>query len=102
MVNFKNILFDKELTGNGKNLGNLPEWNLKDLYSHTESKELKQDLTWLKKECEIFANDFRGKLVNLSANEFLACVKRKEKISNVSGRLISFAGLRYYLSLIHI
>ena len=49
MVNFKNIFFDKELAKNGKHLGNLPEWNLKDLYSHTESKELKQDLTWLKK-----------------------------------------------------
>ena len=96
MVNFKNIFFDKELAKNGKQLGNLPEWNLNDLYTHTESQELKNDLIWLKNECEIFATDFKGKLVNLSAKEFLACVKRHEKISNVSGRLISYAGLRYY------
>ena len=98
MVNFKNIFFDKELAKNGKQLGNLPEWNLNDLYTHTESQELKNDLIWLKNECEIFATDFKGKLVNLSAKEFLACVKRHEKISNISGRLISYAGLRYYQS----
>ena len=96
MVNFKNIFFDKELAANEKQLGNLPEWDLNDLYTHTESQELKNDLIWLKNECEIFATDFKGKLVNLSAKEFLACVKRNEKISNVSGRLISYAGLRYY------
>ena len=36
--------------------------------------------------------------MDLSASEFLDCVKRNEKISNVSGRLISYAGLRYYQS----
>ena len=44
------------------------------------AEELKNDLIWLKNECEIFATDFKGKLVNLNAEEFLACVKRNEKI----------------------
>ena len=84
MVNFKNIFFNKKKKKNGKQLGNLPEWNLNDLYTHTESQELKNDLIWLETECKIFATDFKGKLVNLSAKEFLAFVKRHEKISNVS------------------
>ena len=96
MTHIRNIFFDKDFTENGKYSGELPEWDLTDLYTNTDCPELNTDLIWLKKECEIFANEFEGKLVELSANEFLACLRRSEKISNVSGRLISYAGLRYY------
>ena len=98
MVTLRNILFDKDLSESSKYLGNLPEWNLNDLYTNTQSQELKNDLSWLEKECKSFSADFQGKLADLNASEFLDCVKRNEKISNVSGRLISFAGLRYYQS----
>jgi len=98
MANHRNIFFDKDLSESGKYLGNLPEWDLNDLYTNTQSQELKKDLTWLEKECEVFATKYQGKLADLSAKEFLDCVKRSEKISNVSGRLISYAGLRYYQS----
>ena len=88
MVILRNILYDKDLNESSKYLGNLPEWDLNDLYTNTQSPELKEDLNWLEKECKLFEAEFQGKLVDLSASEFLDCVKRNEKISNVSGRLI--------------
>ncbi len=98
MVTRRNILFDKDLSESSKYLGSLPEWDLSDLYTNTQSQGLKEDLRWLEKECKFFSAEFQGKLADLSAIEFLHCVKRNEKISNVSGRLISYAGLRYYQS----
>ena len=96
MTHLRNIFFDKDFTEKGKYSGDLPEWDLTDLYTNTDCLEISRDLTWLKNECKMFANEFEGKLAELNAIEFLACLRRSEKISNISGRLISYAGLRYY------
>ncbi len=77
-------------------LGNLPEWDLTDLYASEDADALKQDMDWLEKECASFATDYEGKLEALDADGFLACVHRNEKISSVAGRIMSYAGLRYY------
>ncbi|WP_026758342.1 M3 family oligoendopeptidase [Sediminimonas qiaohouensis] len=79
-----------------KDLGPLPEWDLSDLYTAPDAPELKRDLDWLEDACARFAQDYEGKLANLSADEMLDCVKRNERISAVAGRIMSFAGLRYY------
>ncbi|MCH2095975.1 MAG: M3 family oligoendopeptidase [Rhodobacteraceae bacterium] len=77
-------------------LGAMPEWDLTDLYPATDAPEVARDLAWLETECAGFAADYEGKLGALDAAGFLVCVQRHEKIENVSGRLMSFAGLRYY------
>jgi oligoendopeptidase F len=51
---------------------------------------------FLETECAAFASDYEGKLASLSADEMLTCIQRNEKISQVSGRIMSYAGLRYY------
>ena len=76
--------------------GELPNWDLTDLYPDPDAPELSRDLDWLEAECKSFAEDYQGKLADLSPAEMLACVKRDEKISNIAGRIMSFAGLRYY------
>ena len=53
-------------------------------------------MAWLEKECATFAADYEGKLVDLDAAAFPAIVLRYEKIEGVAGRIMSFAGLRYY------
>ena len=88
--------FDSEHSKGSSELGQLPDWNLSDLYTSTDAQELESDLNWLEKECNKFAKDYEGKLKLLSANEMLNCVVRNEKISSISGRIISYAGLRYY------
>ncbi|WP_170608303.1 M3 family oligoendopeptidase [Ruegeria arenilitoris] len=87
---------DANAVGGADNLGNLPEWDLTDLYSSEEAPELSRDLTWLEAECTAFARDYDGKLANLDAEGLLTCVQRNERISAISGRIMSFAGLRYY------
>ena len=87
---------DANAQGGGKDLGDLPEWDLNDLYTAEDAPELKRDLDWLEEACASFATDYEGKLVDLDAAGLLDCVLRNEKINQVAGRIMSFAGLRYY------
>ena len=89
-------LHDANPSSGSENLGNLPEWDLTDLYPSQDDASLKSDLDWLNTECAAFAADYEGKLADLSAAEFLTCVHRNEKINNIAGRIMSYAGLRYY------
>ncbi len=87
---------DANAVGGADNLGNLPEWDLSDLYTAEDAPELDRDLGWLEGECASFAADYEGKLAELDANGLLTCVLRNEKINAIAGRIMSFAGLRYY------
>ncbi len=87
---------DANAVGGSDNLGNLPEWDLTDLYTSEEAAELARDLDWLEGECASFASDYEGKLADLDAAGLLTCVHRNEKINAIAGRIMSFAGLRYY------
>nr|WP_321253508.1 M3 family oligoendopeptidase [uncultured Ruegeria sp.] len=87
---------DANAVGGGDNLGNLPEWDLSDLYKAEDAPEIGRDLEWLEEECASFASDYEGKLADLDAGELLQCVHRNEKINAIAGRIMSFAGLRYY------
>ncbi len=76
--------------------GDLPEWNLDDLYPSTDGPEITKDMDWLSMECPAFAAEYESKLADLDAAGLLACILRFEKIQNIMGRVMSFAGLRYY------
>jgi oligoendopeptidase F len=80
----------------GSEFGDLPEWDLSDLYASVDAPEFKRDMDWLEEHCALFAADYEGKLAALSADGMLDCVKRYEKIDMVGGRIMSFVGLRYY------
>ena len=87
--------FDANAAG-GKDLGDLPEWDLSDLYSSPDAPELKRDMNWLEEACASFAAGYEGKLADLDAAGMLDCVLRYEKIDMIAGRIMSFIGLRYY------
>ena len=87
---------DVNASSGSKDLGDLPEWDLSDLYSSQDAPELSRDLQWLDQECASFAADYEGKLAHLDAEEMLNCVLRNERINTTAGRIMSFAGLRYY------
>ena len=90
------VLRDANAPSGDKNLGDLPEWDLSDLYSGEDAPELTRDLDWLKTACAEFASDYEGKLDTLDAVGLLDCLHRDEAISRTAGRIMSFAGLRYY------
>ena len=77
-------------------LGNLPKWDLSDLYKAEDDPELNKDLDLLRKACSNFAQDYQGKLDKLGAMGLLDAVERYQAIEVVAGKLMSFAGLRYY------
>ncbi|WP_306133483.1 M3 family oligoendopeptidase [Roseivivax marinus] len=89
-------LFDANATAGGRDLGDLPEWDLTDLYPAPDAPELKRDLDWLEDACKRFAEDYEGKIADLDADAFLEMVHRHERIEAVAGRIMSYAGLRYY------
>jgi len=90
------LLRDANASGAGTPFGNLPEWNLDDLYPGENAPELKRDLDWLEQACASFADDYENKLSTLDAAGLLDCVLRNEKINQIAGRIMSYAGLRYY------
>ncbi|SLN34283.1 Oligoendopeptidase F, plasmid [Roseovarius litorisediminis] len=87
---------DANASSGNKDLGKLPEWDLSDLYTADDAPELARDLDWLEKACTDFAADYEGKLSDLDATGLLECIHRDEKISNIAGRIMSYAGLRYH------
>ena len=82
----------------GKSLGNLPEWDLSDLYPAPDAPEVARDLDWLDTACADFAAKYEGKLDALDAKGMLQCIHDYEAIDITAGRLMSYAGLRYYQS----
>jgi oligoendopeptidase F len=78
--------------------GTLPEWDLDDLYPGVYSAELKHDLDWARSEAKAFEADYKGKLLALAkAGKLSEAVDRSEKLGDVTGRLSSYAYLRYAL-----
>ncbi|MEL6169324.1 MAG: M3 family oligoendopeptidase [Pseudomonadota bacterium] len=88
-------VFDADASS-GDAFGDLPDWDLSDLYAAPDAPEVARDLDWLETQCAAFATDYEGKLAELDAGALLDCVLRYERIDVVAGRLGSFAGLRYY------
>jgi oligoendopeptidase F len=76
--------------------GDLPEWDLTDLYPAPDSPEFTTDMARLKQSCAGFAASYEGKLAGLDAAALLDCVLSYEQIDTVAGRIMSYAGLRYY------
>lgn len=92
---FPKPVFDAKAEGSDQ-FGDLPEWDLSDLYTAHDAPEVERDLKWLEENCAEFAASYEGKLASLEAKGLLDCVLAYEKIETVAGRLMSFAGLRYY------
>lgn len=89
------MTFDSAEPAKAEDFGNLPEWDLTDLYPGPDSAELKADIERLDTETKDFAAKYQGKLAELSPSEMLACIKAYEEIDITAGRIMSYASLRY-------
>ncbi|MDF2142201.1 M3 family oligoendopeptidase [Paenirhodobacter sp. CAU 1674] len=76
--------------------GDLPDWDLSDLYTAPDAPEFARDMDWLERACAEFAADYEGKLAGLDAAAMAECIQRYEAIETTAGRIMSYAGLRYY------
>lgn len=91
---FPRPLFDARIGGNS--FGNLPEWDLTDLYESPDAKALAVDLDYVETSGANFEAIYKDQLAGLDAKGLLACVRTYEMIETTAGRLMSYAGLRYY------
>ncbi len=81
-------------------LGQMPEWNLSDLYPGTKSPELKDDLEKAARDAVKFQQDWQGKLEEIAAGEqggqkLADIIKGYEAMGDLIGRIGSYAGLLY-------
>jgi oligoendopeptidase F len=76
-------------------LKNLPEWNLADLYSGPDSALFKIDLAKAEKLAVQFASDYRGKVTGLDGVGLAKAIVDYEKLSDLGGRIGSYAQLYY-------
>ncbi len=90
------IARDADAQSGGRNLGQLPEWDLSDLYAAPDAPEIERDLDRVRKACVSFAETYKGRLSKLSPDDMLTCVREYEDVDRVAGRIMSYAGLRYY------
>ena len=74
-------------------LGNLPEWDLSDLYPAPDSAELEADLEEAARESRIFSDRYKGKLAGLSGDALGAAISEYEVINEIIGRIMSYAQL---------
>ena len=76
-----------------KKATNLPAWNLSDLYSGIDDKQIEKDLKQYKDFNQKLADNYKGKVARLSADEFYQAVQLYEKASVVASKLGIFAYL---------
>ena len=76
-------------------LGDLPTWNLSDLYSSPTGTDLDADLKRADRDADSFAKDFEGKVAGLDGKTLGGAVARFEALSDLMGRIGSYAQLYY-------
>lgn len=76
-------------------LENLPEWDLTDLYTSTDSPRLEEDFITARGLTDALVTDVKGKMAALDAADLLDAIQRYESISEILGRIMSYAYLVY-------
>jgi oligoendopeptidase F len=78
-------------------LGDMPEWDLRDLYPAPDAAELKADITRATDEARRIKTTYQGRLTAVAADaaQLTDAIKAYEALSDVIGKLGSYAGLLY-------
>ena len=84
-----------DANASAKAFGELPDWDLRDLYAAPDAPGFASDLDRVQSKSADFASSYQGKLDSLDAAGLLACVLAYEEISRIAGRVMSYTGLRY-------
>ena len=81
-------------------VGDLPEWDLTHLYPAMDSPAFKADLDRALSDSQVFATRYRGRLAEIAAGPDAStalgeAVMAFEKLDDLIGRIMSYAGLVY-------
>lgn len=75
--------------------GELPSWDLRDLYAAPDSPELEADLVGALADARAFEAAYGGRLAGLSGAWLAAAIAAYERIEEVLGRVMSYAQLLF-------
>ncbi|MGE5517002.1 MAG: M3 family oligoendopeptidase [Bacteroidota bacterium] len=78
-----------------ENLGNLPEWDLSDLYPSPDSPQLEADLSAVEAAAKAFHDSYCGKLADVDGAALGAAIAEYERMGEVMYRALSYAQLLY-------
>ena len=70
-------------------------WDLGDLYKGVEDPQLRKDREWLVQQSDQFAHSYKGKVAELSAEEFYEALKTYESMLEVLHKMGAFAHLQW-------
>lgn len=94
------LLWSNQSASKLQELGDLPSWNLDDLYKGKDSDAFEKDQAWTKSASEQFEARWKGNLgdaTRKSGDDGLgAAIREYEQIEEVMGRMASYAGLLYF------
>ncbi len=76
-------------------LGDLPCWDLKDLYPGPDSDALECDLSRAEADAKAFNGRWAGRLADLEGADFGRSIVEYEALEDLTGRATSFAELRH-------
>jgi oligoendopeptidase F len=76
-------------------LENLPEWNLADLYAAPNSPAFAADMAASSSGAKVFTSTYKGKLASLNGEVLAQALKDYEALSDLIGRVGSYAQLYY-------
>jgi len=76
-------------------LGDLPTWNLSDLYSSPSGPDLDADLKRAAADADSFAKAYEGKVAGMDGKALGAAVAKFEALNDLMGRIGSYASLYY-------
>ncbi|MBL4721997.1 MAG: M3 family oligoendopeptidase [Alphaproteobacteria bacterium] len=76
-----------------KTLGQLPEWDLSDLYSGMDSPKLEADLAQSAERAEAFSARYKGKLDSLDGAALAAAIVDYEALDETLSAIMSYTGL---------
>ncbi len=85
--------YDPAAAAAAESLGDLPEWDLADLYPGRDSPELTGDLADLAAAASAFRARYQGGLGELPGAGLGAAVAEYERLQETAGRIISYAEL---------
>lgn len=94
------LLWSSNAASQMQELGDLPSWNLDDLYESQTSDAFQKDLKWTQSAAVDFESRWKNKLQNATQssgeNGLGAAIREYEQIEEVMGRIASYAGLLYF------
>ncbi len=73
----------------------LPTWDLSDLYASPEDPQITEDLIAVADEAKVFAAAYEDKVAQLSGADLGAAIAELERISEMAGKISSFAFLHF-------